>query len=42
MHLAGQANWWVPRWLDRRLPQVAIETDNQATIPVLDDPLPVA
>jgi RND superfamily putative drug exporter len=41
MHLAGRANWWVPRWLDRRLPQVAIETNNQA-IPVLDDPLPVA
>jgi RND superfamily putative drug exporter len=41
MHLAGQANWWVPRWLDRRLPKVAIETDNEATIPVLDDPLPV-
>src|SRR5262249_16820151 len=23
MHLAGRANWWVPRRLDRRLPQVA-------------------
>jgi RND superfamily putative drug exporter len=42
MHLAGRANWWVPRWLDRRLPEVAIETDNQAAIPVLEDPLSVA
>jgi RND superfamily putative drug exporter len=42
MHLAGQANWWVPRWLDRRLPQVAIETAKQPAIPILDDPLPVA
>ena len=21
MHLAGRANWWLPRWLDRLLPQ---------------------
>ena len=21
MHLLGGANWWLPRWLDRRLPQ---------------------
>jgi RND superfamily putative drug exporter len=27
MHIAGRANWWVPRWLGRRLPQLAIETD---------------
>ncbi len=25
MHLFGRANWWLPRWLDRILPQVAIE-----------------
>jgi RND superfamily putative drug exporter len=25
MHLCGQANWWLPRWLDRRLPHLAIE-----------------
>jgi putative drug exporter of the RND superfamily len=25
MHLCGQANWWLPRWLDRRLPRLAIE-----------------
>jgi putative drug exporter of the RND superfamily len=25
MHLSGRANWWLPRWLDRRLPHLAIE-----------------
>jgi len=25
MHLCGWANWWRPRWLDRRLPHLAIE-----------------
>jgi putative drug exporter of the RND superfamily len=25
MYLFGDANWWLPRWLDRRLPHLAIE-----------------
>jgi RND superfamily putative drug exporter len=25
MHLFGKANWWLPGWLDRRLPHLAIE-----------------
>jgi putative drug exporter of the RND superfamily len=25
MHLCGRASWWLPRWLDRRLPHLAIE-----------------
>jgi RND superfamily putative drug exporter len=25
MHRFGRANWWLPRWLDRRLPHVTIE-----------------
>jgi RND superfamily putative drug exporter len=25
MHMCGRANWWLPRWLDRRLPHLAIE-----------------
>jgi RND superfamily putative drug exporter len=25
MHLFGRANWWLPRWLDRRLPRLAVE-----------------
>ncbi|MFD7228397.1 MMPL family transporter [Streptomyces sp. NPDC059881] len=26
MHMLGSANWWLPRWLDRRLPRISIET----------------
>ncbi|MHA6760895.1 MMPL family transporter [Streptacidiphilus sp. PAMC 29251] len=25
MHLFGDANWWLPRWLDRALPNVSVE-----------------
>ena len=25
MHLLGDRNWWLPRWLDRALPRVAVE-----------------
>jgi RND superfamily putative drug exporter len=27
MHLAGPAMWWMPDWLERRLPRLAIEAD---------------
>ncbi|MFF8608238.1 MMPL family transporter [Streptomyces sp. NPDC015346] len=26
MHMLGGANWWLPGWLDRRLPRISIET----------------
>ena len=29
LHLGGRANWWLPRWLDRRLPHLAIEPPAQ-------------
>jgi len=29
MHRFGRANWWLPRWLDRRLPHLAIEPPTQ-------------
>ena len=29
MHLFGRANWWLPRWLDRCLPHLAIEPSAQ-------------
>jgi RND superfamily putative drug exporter len=35
MHLGGQANWWLPRWLDRCLPHLAIEP------PADEQPAPV-
>ncbi|WP_407561380.1 MMPL family transporter [Streptomyces sp. 184] len=25
MHLLGRANWWLPGWLDRRLPRIGVE-----------------
>ncbi|MFF0608115.1 MMPL family transporter [Nocardia tengchongensis] len=28
MQLLGRANWWLPRWLDRITPHLAIETDD--------------
>jgi len=33
MHLFGNANWWLPRWLDRRLPHLAIEPPDSAAEP---------
>ena len=38
MHLFGDANWWLPRWLDRRLPHLAIEPPQPA--PAAPDPVP--
>jgi RND superfamily putative drug exporter len=25
MQLFGRANWWIPHWLDRRLPRFDVE-----------------
>ncbi|MGW3495810.1 MMPL family transporter [Streptomyces sp. NPDC001020] len=34
MHLLGGANWWLPSWLERRLPHISIEPPEcRATIP---------
>jgi putative drug exporter of the RND superfamily len=30
MQLMGRANWWIPRWLDRRLPRLAVEPPAKA------------
>ena len=40
MHLFGKANWWLPRWLDRRLPHLAIEPPESAPEPRV--PVPAA
>jgi putative drug exporter of the RND superfamily len=35
MHLFGRANWWLPGWLDRALPQLNVEgADPPAAVPV--------
>ena len=33
MHLLGRANWWLPRSVDRRLPQLRVEGRPQAFVP---------
>ena len=33
MHLLGRANWWLPGWLDRILPHLAIEPPQEAVTP---------
>jgi RND superfamily putative drug exporter len=37
MDLAGRANWWIPRWLDRLLPHF----DHDATAASPREPVPV-
>src|SRR5205814_5874627 len=32
MELLGDANWWLPRWLDRALPRVRVDRDGQGTL----------
>ncbi|MCX4512783.1 MMPL family transporter [Streptomyces sp. NBC_01619] len=36
MHLLGRSNWWLPGWLDRRLPHLAVEPSEEET----DGPAP--
>ena len=33
MHLLGRANWWLPAWLDRRLPQLHVEGQPEMYLP---------
>jgi RND superfamily putative drug exporter len=37
MELLGDRNWWIPRWLDRILPNIDVEGHHDATGPALDD-----
>ncbi|MEU9113676.1 MMPL family transporter [Streptomyces sp. NPDC048483] len=34
MHMLGGANWWLPSWLDRRLPRISIEPPPEDNDPV--------
>jgi RND superfamily putative drug exporter len=31
MQLFGRANWWIPNWLDRRLPRFDVDASPIAT-----------
>ncbi|WP_406011351.1 MMPL family transporter [Streptomyces sp. NBC_00637] len=35
MHLLGDSNWWLPGWLEKRLPHLAVEPKEEATAPAL-------
>ncbi|SCK35820.1 putative drug exporter of the RND superfamily [Streptomyces sp. WMMB 714] len=39
MHMLGGANWWLPAWLERRLPRLSIEPE-QVPGPVPGTPVP--
>ncbi|MGW6458518.1 MMPL family transporter [Streptomyces sp. NPDC055078] len=38
MHLLGGANWWLPPWLDRRLPRISIEPAERHSRARIDEP----
>ncbi|MGW1727198.1 MMPL family transporter [Streptomyces sp. NPDC002306] len=37
MHLLGDSNWWLPSWLDRRLPHLAVEPKEEASAPAVPE-----
>jgi putative drug exporter of the RND superfamily len=37
MELLGDRNWWLPRWLDRILPNVTVEGHSEGAAPILDE-----
>jgi RND superfamily putative drug exporter len=36
MELLGDANWWLPHWLDRILPRISVEAPPDLTAQVVD------
>jgi RND superfamily putative drug exporter len=38
MHMLGRANWWLPAWLDRRLPRLHVEPADLTTTGPLREP----
>jgi RND superfamily putative drug exporter len=40
MRLMGDANWWVPRWLDRLLPNVHLEGEGSLPREEFEDGAP--
>ena len=39
MRLMGDANWWLPKWLDRIIPNLDIEGESRLPTPQLEDDL---
>ncbi|ANS67454.1 integral membrane export protein [Streptomyces lincolnensis] len=38
MHLLGDSNWWLPHWLEKRLPHLAVEPREEAVPPPSEKP----
>ena len=41
MHVLGRANWWLPGWLDRRLPRLHVEPAELTSAGVVRQPTAV-
>ena len=41
MVLLGDANWWLPGWLDRILPKMSLETASDPELDIDEEPVPV-
>ena len=41
MELLGDKNWWIPKWLDRILPEINVEGDLHEGTLTSEDELPV-
>lgn len=37
MHLLGTSNWWLPDWLEKRLPHLAVEPKEAAAAPAAEE-----
>ncbi len=42
MHVTGQANWWLPAWLDRALPRLSVEAGAAADPGLAEARIPAA
>ncbi len=40
MHVLGRANWWSPRWLEHRMPQLYVEGRPELFLPAAESPVP--
>lgn len=38
MHMLGNANWWLPDWLERRLPHLAVEPKEEVAVAAEQEP----
>ena len=36
MHLFGRRNWWLPAWLDRRLPHLSVDPSGDEPVDEID------